>query len=166
MKRIILGCALFVLLISVTSLTPATKHTYTSEEANFSITFPTKFESSEEVDDDFRSVKTQCISDDMIYLAIYSVHEEDISGSKELTNISMRAFLEGLGATADSESTWKVGKYKGLKSTFEVSSGNLVGEYRVVLIGQIQYQITSVAPKNVWDKKEAKKFLKSFKVRK
>jgi len=166
MKRIIFSSALLILLIGVTSLAPATKYKYTSEEANLSVTFPAEFTTSEESNENYKSVKTQAISDEMVFLAIYTVHDADVSEQEKLSEISINAFMEGLNGVPEGKTTWKVKKNNGLQSKFEVPEKDLVGDYRVVLIGQIQYQITAVSPKSSWDKKKASKFFKSFKVKK
>ncbi|MFK7785653.1 MAG: hypothetical protein AB8B56_11085 [Crocinitomicaceae bacterium] len=166
MKRIILTSVLFVLLIGASSLAPAKKYKYTSDEAKFSITFPKEFNTSEEVQENYKSVQAQAMSDEMVFLAIYTIHEEDITQNEELSEISFDAFMEGLNGTPNGKTTWKVKKNSGLKSEYEVSEKNLVGEYRVILVGQIQYQVTAVSPKGSWDDKKAEKFFKSFKLKK
>jgi hypothetical protein len=166
MKRLTLMSVLVLLLIGASSLAPATKYKYTSDEAKLSVTFPAEFSVSEETKEKYTSVQVQAISDEMVFMVIYTVHTEDISESAELSEISFDAFMDGLEGTPKVKSPWKVKKYSGLQSTFEVPSKDLVGDYRVVLIGQIQYQITAVSEKKSWDEKKAKKFFKSFKVKK
>ncbi|MDG1333200.1 MAG: hypothetical protein P8P74_12775 [Crocinitomicaceae bacterium] len=166
MKRIIFGSALLILLIGVTSLAPSQKHKYKSKEAKLSVTFPAEFETSTETKSNYTSVKTQAIVDEMIFLLIHSEHESDVSDHEGLAEISLNAFMDGIGTTPTEKSKWLVKKNSGLKATFDVEDKDLVGDYRVILVGQIQYQITAVAPKSAWDEEKAMKFFKSFKVKK
>ena len=92
-----------ILLIGVTSLAPATKYKYTSEEANLSVTFPAEFTTSEESNENYKSVKTQAISDEMVFLAIYTVHDADVSEQEKLSEISINAFMEGLNGVPQIE---------------------------------------------------------------
>lgn len=166
MKRILFGGSLLILLIGVTSLAPAKKHKYTSSEAKLSVTFPSEFKTDIVNKVDYRSVKTQAISEEMVFLVIFSEHGSDMGDTEELAEVSLGAFLEGVEATSKNKTSWKVNNSSGLKSTFEAPEKDLIGEYRVVLIGQIQYQITAVSSKEAWDEKKAKKFFKSFKIKK
>ena len=167
MKRIVTSSLILILFIGVSSLAPAKKYKYTSEEGKLSVTFPSDYSTSEETQEKYKSVQAQAISDEMVFLAIYTIHEEDITQSKEqLSEISFDAFMEGLNGTPTGKTSWKVKKNSGLKSAYEVPEKDLIGEYRVVLVGQIQYQITAVSPKGSWDEQKAQKFFKSFKVKK
>ena len=164
MKRFFATGILFTLLIGITSLAPASKYKYYSEEANCTITFPAEYTTQVEEKDEYKSVQTQAIDKDMIFMMIYSKHNQSLTNEDELCEISFGAFMEGLGGNPSGKETWKLKKHTGLKSEFDVSREDLIGDYRVVIIGQIQYQIVAVSPKASWDAKKATKFFKSFKV--
>ncbi len=166
MKRIIFSCALLVLLVVATSLAPSAKFKYSSSEAKLSVVFPGEFETTEQVKDSYKSVKIQAVVDGVIYFAIYTVHDNEMTDSESLAKVSLDAFTEGIDGQITKESTWKVNKNNGLQVLLKAPSNDLVGEYRVVIIDQIQYQVTVVSPEKSWDAKRAKKFFKSFKVRK
>lgn len=166
MKRIIYSSTLLLLLVSVTSLTPSVKVKYSSSEAKLSITFPGDFETTEQFKESYKSVKTQAVVDGVIYFSIYTVHDNEMSDPEALAKVSLDAFNDGLDGEITEESTWKVNKQNGLQAMIKVPGQDLVGEYRVVILDQIQYQITVVAPEESWDAKKAKKFFKSFKVKK
>lgn len=166
MKRIIFSSALLILLIGVTSLAPAEKHKYTSDEAKLSVTFPSEFSATEEVKDSYTSTKIQAISEDMIFLLICTKHDGNVAEEDGLTEVSLQSFMDAMGSESTNSSTWKVKKHSGVKSMYSVPDKDLIGDYRVVLIGNFQFQITVVSPKEAWDEKKAKKFFKSFKVKK
>jgi len=164
MKRIILSSTLLVLLVGITSFAPATKHVYSSDEAKCSITFPAEFTTKVDEKEAYKSIQTQAIDDEMIFMAIFSVHNQPLTEKDKLANISFEAFMEALGGEATGKESWKVKKNTGLHSEFSVSGENLFGDYCVVLVGQVQYQVVAVAPKDSWDPKRASKFFKSFKI--
>ena len=166
MKRIIFSSALLLLLVGVTSLAPTTKANYSSSEAKLSVTFPGEFTTTEQVEESYKSVKTQAIIDDMVFFVNYTMHDNEMTDSEGLAKVSLTAFIEGLEGEVSEENTWKVNKKNGLRAIFNAQGNSLTGEYRVVILDQIQYQITVVAPKESWDAKKAKKFFKSFKVKK
>ena len=165
MKRLIFASALLFLLVGITSLAPAPKYKYSSDEGKLTVTFPGEFETSEEQKETYKSVKTQAVVDDMVFFVGYTIHESDMADTDELTKVSLDAFINGLNGVVSEETTWKVKKNSGLKALFNVSDNGLKGEYRVVIIGQIQYQITAVSSVDAWDEKVAQKFFKSFKLK-
>lgn len=166
MKRILFSSTLLVLLIGITSLAPAAKFKYASTEGKVSATFPAEFSTSEDLQDTYKSVKTQAMDGDMVFFVAYTVHDIDMTEVDELTKVSVDAFVEGLQGEVTSQAAWKVNKSNGIQAKIEVKNQSLIGEYRVVIIGQIQYQITAIAPEDSWDSKKAGKFFKSFKVKK
>lgn len=165
MKRLIFASFLLVLLVGVTSLAPAPKYKYSSEEAKLKVTFPAEFKTTEKIKDSYRSKSTQAVYEDMVLFVSYTMHDSEMTDKKELTQVSLDAFTEGLDAEITEQSDWNVKKHEGVKAKLEVSSNGLMGEYRVVIIGQIQYQITAVSAKDTWNDKVAQKFFKSFKVK-
>ncbi|NOQ73858.1 MAG: hypothetical protein GQ574_17760 [Crocinitomix sp.] len=168
MKKIIFQSALLLIIVSISSaaLAQSTKAKYFSSEAKLSVTFPSKFETTEDVKEAFKSVKTQVMVNGALYYVSYSVHKNDLSKNESLAKVSLDSFIETLNGKVTKEAIWKVRKKNGLQALFNVTEGELKGEYRVVIIGQIQYQIAVVAPKESWDEKVTKKFFKSFKVKK
>lgn len=166
MKRILFGSALFLLFIGITSLAPSTKVKYSSSEGKLSAVFPGEISTSEDVQDTYKSVKTQAMVDDMVYFVAYTIHDMEMTNVDELTQVSVDAFAEGLEGEVTSQTAWKVNKSNGLQAQIEVKGSSLKGEYRAVIIGQIQYQITAIAPTDSWDPERANKFFKSFKVKK
>ena len=84
MKRVILSCTLLLVLVGVTSLTPSEKVNYSSVEAKLSVMFPDKFTTSEQFEENYKSVKTQCLADDMVFFVAYTVHESEMERNRYL----------------------------------------------------------------------------------
>lgn len=164
MKRIIFSCTLMILLVGVTSLAPSSKVNYSAAEAKLSVVFPGDYETSEQFEESYRSIKVQCIVEDMVFFVAYTIHDSEMAEVDGLAKVSLNAFIEGLEGEATEESIWKVNKKEGLKALIAVPETGLTGEYRVVIFDNIQYQIMAISPEASWDKKMAKKFFKSFKV--
>ena len=166
MKRIIFSCTLLLVLVGATSLAPSVKVNYSASEAKLSVTFPGEFESSEQFEESYKSVKTQAVVDDMVFFVAYTIHETEMVDVEGLAKVSLDAFVEGLEGEVTEETTWKVNKQNGIKALIAVPKSALKGEYRVVIMDNIQYQIMVVSPEATYDQKKAKKFMKSFKVSK
>ncbi|MCJ8288917.1 MAG: hypothetical protein HRT58_05835 [Crocinitomicaceae bacterium] len=166
MKNIIFSSVLLLLLVGVTSLAPSTKVKYSSSEAKLSVTFPGEFTTTEKVEEAHRSSKTTANVGGVVYLVSYTIHDNDMADGESLAKVSLDAFINVLEGEVTEESRWVVNKNNGFQAKLKVVEKDLVGEYRVVLINQIQYQITVIAPEGLWDNKKAKKFFKSFKVAK
>jgi hypothetical protein len=166
MKRILLASSLIVLLIGMASVAPATKMKYTSSEAKLSVTFPAEYSVDESNEDNYRTVKVQSESGGTVFFVNYTVHSESLTDFDELEDVSIQAFSEGLNGSVTSNSDWKVGKNTGKKVMIDVADSGLKGDYRVMFVGQIQYQITAVGPKDAWNEKMVNSFMKSFKLKK
>ena len=166
MKRIVFGSMLSLLFIALTSLVPAEKIKYTSDEGKLSVVFPSQFATSVQKEDLYKTVKAQAVYNNVVFFVAYSIHEQKLDKGQNMSKVSLDSFTEALQATNIVESPWKVRKNEGLKATFEATEateGSVVGEYRVVIIGQTQYQITVVGPTENWDEKAVKKFMSHLK---
>lgn len=166
MKRILFASSLIVLFVGITSVAPPKKAKYTSAEAKLSVTFPAEFTVTESDDEDYRTVKVQGESDGAVYFVNYTVHNSKLSDYDGLMDVSIEAFAGGVGGEVTEQSDWKVGKKTGKKVLINVPEAGLKGDYRVIFVGQIQFQITSVAPVDSWNQKAVDDFMKSFKLKK
>jgi hypothetical protein len=168
MKRLLLGCSLLVFYIGITSIAPPAKTTYFSKEAKVSAVFPGQFTVSTKNEDAYSSEKAELVLDDLVYMLSFSNHKNEMieSDYDALSEVSLMAFLEGLGGKITKRDIWKVKKQKGLKSTFNVPAEGLKGEYRVVFRGQIQYQIIVLGLVDSWNQNSVDLFLNSFKLKK
>lgn len=166
MKRLLLFSSMTVLFIGLTSLAPSAKFKYTSSEGKASIVFPYEITTSEKSGDSYRSVSTQAMNNELLFYFTYTIHESELSENEALAQVSLDSFIEGLNGKVSKQSVWTVRKQKGLQAKLSVDANGLIGEYRVVLIGQIQYQIAVVGKFEGWNQKEADSFFNSFKVKK
>ena len=78
----------------------------------------------------------------------------------------INSFDEAIKAFSTSKTEWEVDEHKGYIVKYEVSEKDLKAEFRVLLVGQIQYQFMYVATNPNFDEKVAEKFFKSFKLKK
>ena len=166
MKRVIFSSSLVLLFIGITSLAPSTQFKYSSSEGKLSIVFPDKFTTEENVGDQYKTIKTQALYNDILFFVAYTVHTTELTDNEGLTKVSLDSFIGGLEANVTKESMWKVRKNKGLQASFNIVSQGLKGEYRIVLIGQIQYQIAVVGAEDAWSQTLADSFIKSCKITK
>jgi len=168
MKKAFLGALLLLLFIGSTSIASAPKPKYTSTEGKMSVTFPagSEFITTESDSEGTKTVKTQAQYNNMVFFVAYTIHETVLPEEENLAQVSVDSFTEALGASITEQSDWKVGKKTGVQVELAVEEGELVGEYRAVIIGQYQYQITAVGAASDWDQATVDKFMKSFKVKK
>lgn len=168
MKKTFLRALLLLLFIGTTSIASAQKQKYTSTEGKMSVTFPagSSFETSESDLDNTKTVKTAAQSNKVVFFVSYTIHETVMPEDEDLTQVSVDAFIKALNASITKQSDWKVGKNIGVKVELVVEENNLVGDYRVIMVGQYQYQITAMGSKSDWDQAVVNKFMKSFKLKK
>lgn len=166
MKKAITGGFLLLLLIGFTSIASAPKPKYSSTEGKMSVTFPagSTFETTESSSEDGKTVKTQSAHNDLVYFVSYTKHTSALEGVDGLTQISVDAFTQALGAEVTEQTDWKVGKNKGIRVLYSAEAAGIEGEYRALIVGQFQYQITVVGSPDSWNQKAADSFFKSFKV--
>lgn len=165
MKSILFSSVLLLLFVGFTSIAPP-KFKYSSSEGKISVTFPAEFSVSQNEDTDVKTVKIQSQSDEMVFFVSYTIHANVLTDHEGLAKESLDSFNEALGGEISEESVWKVNGQNGLQARLNIPTNELTGIYKVVLIDQMQYQVTAVGPKSNWDEKKAQKFLKSFKVSK
>jgi hypothetical protein len=160
--------ALFFLFIGFTCLHPSIgdSETFSSKEGKFKVTFPSTYEETVSESEDQKTVKINCVKGERIMFASYTLHEIEITDHKDMAEVSLDSFVEVLNGSLISKSEWKVKGNLGLQSvmTFESKEKIIKIEYRVVLVGQLQYQFVFIAPADDYDTKMAAKFFKSFQI--
>ena len=103
--------------------------------------------------------------DAFVFLISHTVHQLQIDNPAELTTLSVTTFAESLGANIDNQSPWKIKKNEGQKATFKSVEQGIIGEYRVIIIGQIQYQVVVVTSGDSLDNEMIHNFSKSVKIK-
>ena len=165
MKKIIFKLSFVAFLFIMQSFTPV-KMKYISSEAKLSITFPTTYETINKNGDGYSSVETQGNLNDQLFMASYQIHKVQMTEHEAMAIVSLESFNEALGGKITKQSTWMVNKNRGVQASIDIPASNLKAEYKVVLIGQIQYQVVVISEASIWNQANADKFFKSFKVKK
>lgn len=166
MKRFTLFNVLWIFLVGVSSFAPATKYKFSPTEGKCSIVFPSEFSEETKEKEDYTMIKGQVTDDGMVLIATCTIHNTPLDDVDLLTEVSLNSFISSLNATTKSKTNWNVKKHKGLQVEFESTEQNMIGELRVIIVGQIQYQIVAVGSNEDWDVAKAQKFLNSFKLTK
>lgn len=142
-------------------------YSFSSATGKFKMKFPAKPEISETKKDEATTYKAVAQAGSSTYFVGFTVHEIEMVEPYELAKVSLGAFNETLGGTVKEESDWNFKGNRGIQAKIAVSAQqNMLIEYRVLLVGQIQYQLVVIAPDNDFDSKTAGKFYKSFKLMK
>ena len=166
MKNPILKFFLLAMLFVLVSIAPATSHKFESKAANYSIIFPSEFTIEDESSETFSSMSAQALFDEQLFFAAHHVHQAELIGIEELTQLSLDAFVDGVNGTIINQKEWMVSENKGIHASVVSQENDLVGEYKVVIIDKIQYQLTVASEKGKWNEANAAKFFNSFKFKK
>jgi hypothetical protein len=162
--------ALFFLFIGFTSLQPSIgdSETYSSKDGKFRVTFPGAYEETVGEGEDQKTVKINFVQGEHILFASYTLHETEITDHQDMAEVSLDSFVEAVNGDLISKSEWKVKGNSGLQSVMTIESEEKIIkiDYRVVLVGQLQYQLVSIAPTDDYDTKMSDKFFKSFQITK
>jgi hypothetical protein len=162
---VMIGLGLFMTVF----VAQAQKQKYSSEQGKMSIVFPAAYETSEiSTSEDMQTLKTTSQLGDMTYFASYTLHSIPMENPEDLAKESLDAFVAQLNGVLMEQEIWKVKKHNGQLAhiTLQIEDANARIEYRVIIIGQLQYQIIAMTDADTWDSKTVKKFMKSFKVKK
>ena len=128
--------------------------------------FPAKPEISETKKEDATTYKATATKGQTTYFVGFTVHQTQMMDHQELAQVSLDAFAETLGGIITEQSDWKYKKNLGRQAVVELKEQDARVDYKVILVDQIQYQLVIVSPKADHDAKVAKKFFKSFKMKK
>ena len=151
-----------VLMLSAHFINAQGYYVYTNEEANCSVTFPGEYESETSENEEATTIKIVCNKDGFTYLLSFSFHKNKMVDHEEMADVSYDSFLTTVGGEAVSKKKWKIDGYKGVKATIDMPENQAMVEYRVVLVGDIQYQMAAMALYDSYDEDLAKEFCESF----
>jgi hypothetical protein len=100
------------------------------------------------------------------YMISYVIHSTTLAEQEKLADASLTAFRDKVKGQILNQSSWSVKKAgNGIRATIAMPDKDAKVEYRVILIGQIQYQVIVVAPTDKYDSKVADKFFKKVKIK-
>jgi hypothetical protein len=83
-----------------------------------------------------------------------------------MAQVSYDTFLSSIGGKEILKSAWDIKKNIGLKAIIDMPEDETRLEYRVILVGNIQYQLVVLAINSVYDGQAAAAFFDSFKLSK
>lgn len=151
--------------IMTTAFAPAKKKfIFKPEEGKLSVIFPAEYTSDRDEGENVTTIKTSCTLDGQTYFASYSLHQVEITEHKEMAEVSYDSFIKAINGVLVSKSDWIVNNYEGIKAVMNIPTENVKLEYRVVLAGNIQYQLVVMASGADYDEKMADAFFNSFKL--
>ncbi len=166
MKNPISRITLFAFLFLLASFAPPGKVKYSPSVGKLSIIFPAAYETEDMSTDTYASVQAKATLDDILFFVTYNIHKTQLSDHESLAQTSLTSFVEAMQGEIIKQNTWKVKKNNGLRASFNMEELGLKGDYGVVLVGQIQYQVAVVSAKDQWNQKLSDAFFKSFKLTK
>jgi hypothetical protein len=135
-----------------------------SENGKFEIKIPGLVEENVLSEETTTTYKFHLQGGETEYLATGTVHEYNLDiDSLDLETVSLESFAETVKGNIAQKSAWKVGKYSGIKAIIE--NDQLYIDYRILIIGNMQFQVVAYAPPGKFDTKSAGKYFKSFKLK-
>ncbi len=136
-------------------------HPFTSADSKISIKMPAEFEKEVSELDDGKTTKVSCTLDGILYFFSWTEHITPMTDHTALATTSLNAFNETVGATITEQKPYFYKNHEGVSATM-VAEGKGYFNYRVILIGQFQFQlVVASTADNI--RKSSKKFFKSFK---
>ena len=107
---------------------------------------------------------TKCDLDQASYYLIETTYKGDVTNHEENAQKLLNGYAAKLGGKIISESVWKIKKNKGRQAKISYSNNYGTAFYRVIFIGQKQFQVLIVSNTvDIPDEKIRKKFFNSFK---
>jgi hypothetical protein len=142
MKTVISSYLLCLALLLIgTAANAQIDYLYSSEPGKFTIQFPSEFSIKETDNQGTVTTEVSCEYDDGMLIAGFTIHSEDLNEVEELAKISADSFQESLEADVISSKVWHYRGYKGIKAKYSIAEIGYTVEYRVIIRGNIQYQL-------------------------
>ena len=171
-KRFLLSVTLISILLISTSATDSVKpkwQKYTHTASNSQILFPGDFTEKVKVKEssngeEYRTTKVTSMHNNIVYFFGITMHASDFVYSEDLEDISINAFLKGVGGTETARNVWERKGKDGVEVTLDTQDAEMT--YRVLIVDKKQVQVVIARPKaEEINPKTRKKFLKSFKMK-
>lgn len=132
---------------------------FETSEGKAYIVFPCNYTITDDIQDESATYKIQASCDDNLFFFAYTIHENEMTDHYEMAKVSIDSFHGVVGGEITSQEDFMIGDYKGVKAV--ISNPGITMYYRVVLVGQIQYQIVVADATGNIDK-EMEDFFASF----
>lgn len=137
--------------------------TYKSEEGKFKIKFPGAIDITEKEKEKYKTTQITCTVNENVYFVVCTTHSAPMKKPKELAKVSLDSFVESLSGKISTKSDWDIKGNSGYIAVINIDKTSVI-HYRVVIVGQIQYQVVVIGKKTNYEEEVAKKFFKSFKI--
>ncbi|MCG8574223.1 MAG: hypothetical protein MI810_05005 [Flavobacteriales bacterium] len=131
--------------------------TYENDEARFKITFPTHFEVEQSQDEESKAYTITCLYQGMIFVVNAIIFDKEFSEDESFEQevLSCKNMCKSMGAKWKPKklTAWRVEDNSGFilpikgKKKSNESSLTFYGNYYVMIVGKIQYQLTVLAQK-------------------
>jgi len=163
----ILKCSLPLLLVLflAASFVPPKGFLYKSEEGKMSVVFPGEYSTDRTDSESAVTIKTICSYYDQTFFASYTLHEVEIVEHADMAETSYESFISSVNGELSTKSEWRIKDNIGLKAIMALPNDVRL-EYRVILVGNIHYQLVYMAEESIYDNKAAESFFDSFKLKK
>jgi len=159
--------ALFALLFLFTSFAPSPKgFPYQSKEGKLSVVFPGDFTTERTKGNYHVTVKTTCMYNNQTYFVSYTIHSLELTDPLDLAEASYDSFITAVKGVMISKTEWKVKELEGIQAMIDLPESGSKLDYRVIIVGNIQYQLIALAANIDYNEKGAGSFFKSFKIEK
>lgn len=166
MKILKTSLLLITAFILTTAFAPAKKKfVFDSNEGKLTVTFPAEYTTDRDEGENVTTIKSTCTLDGITFFASYSLHQVEITDHKDMAEVSYDSFIKSVGAELLSKTDWMVNNNPGIKAVMTLPDENVKLDYRVILVGNIQYQLVVMAAQSDYDEKTASAFFKSFKLK-
>ncbi len=160
---------LFFSFFLLTSFSPSEKvkwKKYSSTKYQFKVKFPAAVDESISEEDGITTLKLNSKINKNAFLFYCTEHTTPLANidSKSLAEEALKGFSSALGAKKIDSSDWSYKGHAGKQASF--SNNEIRVDYRVVIIGQNQYQAMVTSRKTDFKNDLAQKFFKSIKIKK
>lgn len=118
---------------------------FTCEVTGAKVKFPSTPTTETSSEDGATNSRSMCTYEGSSIMYNVTKHD-DLAGVEpmDLANVSLEAFTESINGEISSQSDWKVKKSTGLQAIMEISELGATVDYRVVIVGNNQYQLVTI----------------------
>jgi len=136
---------------------------YASKDSKASIVFPAEFKVEREKNKSPVTTKVSAEIGENVFMFSYTIHDVTLDDPYHLAEVSLQSFQETLQGEVVKMTDYFYDDYKGREAIIDIPGTIATVYYRVLIVGQIQYQMVVVDQQgDILKKKD--KFFKSFKI--
>ena len=143
--------------------TPNGEEKFTSSDGKVNITFPAEYKIDTTKAESAITLKISALVGEITYFFGLTEHSQPITGHEDLASVSLESFVSSLSGEIVSQETYSYKKNDGVSAKIKIGDQGYC-LYKVILIGQKQFQLIVISPQDDFSKM-ADSFFKSFKVK-